>query len=112
MGDPTRLAEFWPITEPGRAMRDGERPLGGTGEDERGGGPLPVYLRWVSVREKMACEREDCAFMSVSLVRRIEAPCRIRLYTTLVKLYDIRALHEGAAFARVQQSCSPRLNEG
>lgn len=27
----------------------------------------------------MACEREDCAFMSVSLVRRIDVPLRIRL---------------------------------
>jgi hypothetical protein len=33
----------------------------------------------VRVREKMAWEREDWAFMSVSLVRRIEEPLRRRL---------------------------------
>ena len=80
VGDATREAEFWPITEPGRPIRDGERPPGGIGEDERGGGPLPVYFLCVSVREKIACERDDWAFMSVSFVRRIEAPCRIKLY--------------------------------
>ena len=34
---------------------------------------------WTKVREKIACEREDCAFMSVSLVRLIEAPLRMNL---------------------------------
>lgn len=74
VGEETRLPPAGPMTDPGRAMREGERPFGGRGEDERGGSPLPVYFFCVSVREKMACEREDCAFMSVSFVRRIEAP--------------------------------------
>jgi hypothetical protein len=30
--------------DPGRASRDGERPLGGRGDDDRGGGPEPVYF--------------------------------------------------------------------
>ena len=47
---------------------------GGRGEDERGGVPLPVNFLCVKVREKIACERDDCAFMSVSFVRRIAAP--------------------------------------
>ena len=32
--------------------------------------PVPLNFFWVSVTEKMACERDDCAFMSVSFVRR------------------------------------------
>ena len=60
VGDETRPpGGLEPMTEPGRPMRDGERPPGGTGEDARGGGPLPVYFFWTRVREKMACERED-----------------------------------------------------
>lgn len=38
-----------------REMRD---PAAGFGEGGPGV-PVPVYLRWVSVREKMACERDD-----------------------------------------------------
>lgn len=68
-----------PYTEPGRASLDGERPVGGNGDDERGGGPEPVNFFWVRVKEKIACDRDDCAFMSVSLVRRIAAPLRIKL---------------------------------
>jgi hypothetical protein len=30
--------------DPGRVNRDGERPPGGSGEEERGGGPEPVYF--------------------------------------------------------------------
>ena len=60
-------------TEPGRARREGERPEGGRGEEERGGDE-PVYFFWVRVSEKMACEREDCAFISVSLVRLMAVP--------------------------------------
>lgn len=32
------------IVEDGRARRDGERPLGGSGDDDRGGGVEPVYF--------------------------------------------------------------------
>jgi hypothetical protein len=46
-------------TEPGRARREGERPFGDNGEEERGGGVEPVYFFWVRVSEKIACERED-----------------------------------------------------
>jgi hypothetical protein len=38
-----------------------------------------VNFFWVKVRENIACDREDCAFMSVSLVRRIELPFLRRL---------------------------------
>ncbi len=62
------------MTEPGRPIREGERPPGGSGEEDRGGGPLPVNFFWIKVKEKIACERDDCAFMSVSFVRLIEAP--------------------------------------
>ena len=37
-GEPARM-------EPGRARREGDRPLGGSGEEERGGGPEPLYFR-------------------------------------------------------------------
>jgi hypothetical protein len=30
--------------DPGRASREGERPFGGNGDGERGGGPEPVYF--------------------------------------------------------------------
>lgn len=41
---------------------------------------LPMRLRCVSVMEKMACERDDWAFMSVSFVRRRTLPCwRLRM---------------------------------
>ena len=63
----------------GRASLDGERPEGGRGEDDLGGGPEPTYFFWINVREKIACERDDCAFMSVSFVLLIEVPCRIKL---------------------------------
>lgn len=63
----------------GRARRDGDLPPGGNGEEERGGNPEPVYFFCVKVRENIACDREDWAFMSVSFVRRIEVPLRIRL---------------------------------
>ena len=54
------------------------------GDEERGGRPEPVYFLWVRVREKIACERDDCAFMSVSLVRRMDVPLRIRLRCEVV----------------------------
>jgi hypothetical protein len=38
-----------------------------------------VNFFWVKVSEKMACEREDWAFISVSLVRLIAVPFRISL---------------------------------
>jgi len=40
--------------EPGRASLEGERPPGGSGEDDRGGGADPVYFFCVRVKEKMA----------------------------------------------------------
>jgi hypothetical protein len=73
--------------EPGLPSFDGGRPPPGMGELERGGGPDPVNLRWVSVREKMAWERDDCAFMSVSFVRRTDVPCRMRLWDTFQHAY-------------------------
>jgi hypothetical protein len=30
--------------DPGRASRDGDRPPAGSGEEERGGGPEPLYF--------------------------------------------------------------------
>ena len=42
VGEDTLLPPAGPITEPGRAIRDGDRPPGGSGDDERGGAPLPV----------------------------------------------------------------------
>lgn len=82
MGDATRepVAELEvPYTDPGRASLEGERPLGGKGDDDRGGAPEPVNFFCVKVREKMAWDREDWAFISVSFVRRIEVPFRISL---------------------------------
>jgi len=82
VGDDTLVAlleEEGVYTEPGRARREGERPPGGNGETERGGGLVPVYFFWVRVREKMACDREDWAFISVSLVRRMDVPFRMSL---------------------------------
>lgn len=74
--------------EPGRARRDGERAdVLGSGEVERGGGPDPANFFCVRVREKMACEREDWAFMSVSLVRRIAVPFRMSLGGMCVSRY-------------------------
>jgi hypothetical protein len=40
--------------EPGRTSLEGERPPGGSGEEDRGGWPEPVYFFCVKVREKMA----------------------------------------------------------
>jgi hypothetical protein len=79
VGELTRAPPGPAYIEPGRVNLEGERPPGGRGDDERGGGPDPVYFFCVRVREKMACEREDCAFMSVSLVRRMDVPFRRRL---------------------------------
>ena len=45
------------IMDPGRAKRDGDLPgpLGGRGEDDRGGrGFVPTYFLWVRVSENMA----------------------------------------------------------
>lgn len=56
---PLAIGEGPLYIEPGRANLEGERPPGGSGEDERGGWPEPVYFFWVSVNEKMAWERED-----------------------------------------------------
>ena len=58
VGEETREGEFANM-DPGRARREGERPAPGRGEGERCGWPEPVYLRWVRVREKIACERDD-----------------------------------------------------
>ena len=75
VGDDTRAPDTGLVyIDPGLASREGERPPGGSGEEDRGGGPDPVYFFCVRVREKIACEREDCAFMSVSFVRRIAVP--------------------------------------
>lgn len=52
VGELTRGPEAY--IEPGRVSREGERPLGGSGEEERGRGFEPVYFFWVKVREKMA----------------------------------------------------------
>jgi hypothetical protein len=61
VGDDTLAFGELPLVynDPGRARRDGERPPGGNGEDERVGTPEPVYFFWVSVKEKIACERDD-----------------------------------------------------
>lgn len=55
-------------------MRDGGRPPGGKGDEERGGGFDPENFFCVRVKEKMAWDRDDCAFMSVSFVRLIAVP--------------------------------------
>ena len=67
------------MDDPGRASREGDRPAFGNGEEERGGGPVPTNFFCVSVREKIACERDDCAFISVSFVRLMAVPFRMRL---------------------------------
>lgn len=60
VGEEKRLVVEEPyIVDPGRAMREPGRPPGGSGEEERGGGFEPEYFFWVSVKEKMACERDD-----------------------------------------------------
>lgn len=81
VGEETLPPEGCCIIDPGRARRDGERPPGGSGEEERVGSPMPdpVYFFWVKVKENIACERDDCAFISVSFVRLIDVPWRIRL---------------------------------
>jgi hypothetical protein len=80
VGDDTLFPDALPyIVDEGRARRDGDLPPGGRGDDEREGRPEPVYFFWDNVKEKMACEREDWAFMSVSLVLRIDVPLRIKL---------------------------------
>ena len=79
MGEATRAAGPAYI-EPGLANLEGERPPpGGRGDEDRGGIPEPVNFFCVKLREKMACEREDWAFMSVSFVRRMDVPFRMRL---------------------------------
>lgn len=82
VGEETRLPlPFEYMVEAGLASLEGERPPpGGRGELERGGAPEPVNFFWIRVREKMACDRDDWAFMSVSLVRRMEVPWRMRLH--------------------------------
>lgn len=75
--DPVPVAPLY--TEPGRASREGERPPGGSGDEDRVGEVGPVYFFCVRVRENIACEREDCAFMSVSFVRLMDVPFRMRL---------------------------------
>jgi hypothetical protein len=44
VGEDTRFPDGPASIEPGRARRDGDRPLTGRGEDERGGTPEPEYL--------------------------------------------------------------------
>ena len=46
------------------------------GPADGGGATPPTRFRWVRVSEKIACEREDWAFMSVSFVRRRAVPER------------------------------------
>lgn len=71
VGEVTRIELLGPAyIEPGRASREGDRPVCGRGE----GGIVPAHFFCVRVSEKMACEREDWAFISVSLVRRIDVP--------------------------------------
>lgn len=103
VGEDTRLPEDeGGIMELGRARRDGERPPpGGRGDEERAGGlgPVPVNFFWVRVREKIAWDRDDCAFISVSLVRLIEVPLRMRLwkvcqYTCAAKHVQNDLLHD------------------
>jgi len=53
VGEVTRFAPPANI-EPGRARREGDRPVEGKGEDDRGGGPEPVYFFCVRIREKIA----------------------------------------------------------
>lgn len=50
-----------PYIEPGLTILEGDPPLGDRGEERplRGGVPVPLYFFWVSVTEKIACERED-----------------------------------------------------
>lgn len=76
VGEATLLVGEGPpaYIEPGRASLDGERPPGGSGEEDLGGFPEPVNFFCVRVSENIAWDREDWAFMSVSLVRRIEVP--------------------------------------
>ena len=58
VGDET-LAEGC-MVELGRASLDGERPApGGSGEEDRGGGPDPLNFFWVNVNEKIAWDRDD-----------------------------------------------------
>ena len=45
VGDETRLPGDPARMEPGRARREGDRPLGGRGEEERGDRPEPLYFR-------------------------------------------------------------------
>lgn len=49
------------IIDPGRASREGERPPGGSGDEERveGTPPEPVNFFCINVKENMACDRED-----------------------------------------------------
>jgi hypothetical protein len=80
VGEPTLFPEApTAYREPGRASLEGDRPAGGKGEDDLGGCPEPVNFFCVKVRENIAWDREDCAFMSVSLVRRIKLPFLSRL---------------------------------
>jgi hypothetical protein len=45
VGDETRFPDEAARMEPGRARRDGDRPLVGKGEEERSGRPEPLYFR-------------------------------------------------------------------
>lgn len=77
VGDDTRDAAVdvgCVYIDPGRVSRDGDRPLAGFGEFDRGGGPDPFHFFCVKVREKMACDRDDWAFISVSFVRLMDVP--------------------------------------
>jgi hypothetical protein len=44
VGEETRLPDGPASIEPGRARREGDLPLSGRGEEERGGPPEPVNL--------------------------------------------------------------------
>jgi hypothetical protein len=45
VGEETRFPDGPARMEPGRARRDGDRPLRGRGEEDRCGGPEPLYFR-------------------------------------------------------------------
>jgi hypothetical protein len=45
VGEETRFPDDPARMEPGRARRDGDRPLGGRGEEDRCGRPEPLYFR-------------------------------------------------------------------
>lgn len=88
VGLPTLADEGLPTyIDEGRANREVVGEVGGMGlvrPLEAREGIVPVYFFCVRVKEKMACDRDDWAFMSVSFVRRMEEPCLMRDMTSAV----------------------------